>query len=76
MSARSLGDGFELDDDRDRVDLADVYVLSEYRWRGLGDKLVREMIAGGPTQTANGCCTPATPTRSIASSASTRRTSG
>jgi GNAT superfamily N-acetyltransferase len=104
MTARSLGDGFELDDDKDRIDLgevhrflsdesywakgrplevqarlvaeaarvvglyhdgrqigfcraasdgvsfaylADVYVLFEYRGRGLGEELVREMIAGG-----------------------------
>ena len=102
---RELGDGFELDDDRDRIDvaavhrylseesywargreyadveqlvreaarvvglyhdgsqigfcraarcapglfyLADVYVLDEYRGRGLGVALVREMIDDGP----------------------------
>jgi GNAT superfamily N-acetyltransferase len=102
---RELGDGFELDDDRDRVDvaavhrylaeesywargrdyadveqlvreaehvvglyhdgsqigfcraarcapglfyLADVYVLTDYRGRGLGAALVREMIDEGP----------------------------
>jgi len=102
---RELGDGFELDDDRDRIDvaavhrylaeesywargrhyevqerlvreasrvvglyhegrqigfcravsdglavtyLADVYVLAEYRGRGLGVELVREMIERGP----------------------------
>ena len=103
---RDLGDGFELDDDVDRVDveavhrfiseesywasgreldvqrelvreasrvvglyhdraqigfcravaapgmsfvyLADVYVLTEYRGRGLGTELVREMIEAGP----------------------------
>jgi ribosomal protein S18 acetylase RimI-like enzyme len=28
--------------------LADVYVLSEYRGRGLGEELVREMIENGP----------------------------
>lgn len=28
--------------------LADVYVLSEYRGRGLGEELVREMIDNGP----------------------------
>ena len=30
------------------VYLADVYVLAEYRGRGLGEELVREMIEGGP----------------------------
>jgi GNAT superfamily N-acetyltransferase len=102
---RDLGDGFELDDDRDRIDvaavhrylseesywargrayavieglineasrvvglyhdgrqigfcraarcspvffyLADVYVLDEFRGRGLGVELVREMVALGP----------------------------
>jgi GNAT superfamily N-acetyltransferase len=30
------------------VYLADVYVLEEYRGRGLGEELVREMIEGGP----------------------------
>ena len=30
------------------VYLADVYVLPEYRGRGLGEALVREMIEGGP----------------------------
>ena len=30
------------------VYLADVYVLEEYRGRGLGDELVREMIENGP----------------------------
>lgn len=102
---RSLGDSFELDDDRDRIDLAevhrflseesywaqgrplevqgrlvaeaasvvglyhaarqigfcraasdgvsfaylaDVYVLPDYRGRGLGVELVREMIESGP----------------------------
>ena len=28
--------------------LADVYVLSEYRGRGLGEELVREMVENGP----------------------------
>lgn len=28
--------------------LADVYVLPEYRGRGLGEQLVREMVQGGP----------------------------
>ena len=102
---RELADGFELDDDRDRIDiaavhrflaeesywakgraysdveqlvreaarvvglyhgggqvgfcraarcapglfyLADVYVLADYRGRGLGGELVREMIEAGP----------------------------
>ena len=105
MTRRDLGDGFELDDDKERVDLhevhrylcdesywaagrpfdvqerlvreaarvvglyqgerqvgfcraasdgvsfaylADVYVLSEFRGRGLGEALVREMIDHGP----------------------------
>jgi ribosomal protein S18 acetylase RimI-like enzyme len=30
------------------VYLADVYVLEEYRGRGLGDELVREMVENGP----------------------------
>jgi GNAT superfamily N-acetyltransferase len=30
------------------VYLADVYVLSEYRGRGLGEELVREMVERGP----------------------------
>jgi GNAT superfamily N-acetyltransferase len=102
---RELGDGLQLDDDRDRIDvaevhrflseeaywakgrpletverlvreasrvvglydrdrqigfcrsftdglalayLADVYVLPEYRGRGLGEELVREMVENGP----------------------------
>jgi GNAT superfamily N-acetyltransferase len=106
---RELGDGFELDDDRDRVDLeevtrflaeesywapgrelgvqqglvgeaarivglyhggrqigfcraarlaprlfylADVYVLPDYRGRGLGEELVREMVERGPVPEA------------------------
>ncbi|MGZ4309992.1 MAG: GNAT family N-acetyltransferase [Gaiellaceae bacterium] len=105
MTRRDLGDGFELDDDKQRVDLpevhrylcdesywaagrpydvqerlvrdasrvvglyhdgrqigfcravsdgvsfaylADVYVLSEFRGRGFGEALVREMIDHGP----------------------------
>ena len=28
--------------------LADVYILSEYRGRGLGEELVREMVENGP----------------------------
>jgi GNAT superfamily N-acetyltransferase len=105
MTRRDLGDGFELDDDKERIDLrevhrylsdesywatgrpfevqervvreaarvvglylndrqigfcraasdgtsfaylADVYVLSEFQGRGLGEALVREMIENGP----------------------------
>jgi ribosomal protein S18 acetylase RimI-like enzyme len=105
VTRRDLGDGFELDDDKERVDLpevhrflcdvsywaagrpydvqerlvrdasrvvglyqgdlqigfcraytdgvsfaylADVYVLDEFRGRGLGEALVREMIDNGP----------------------------
>ena len=108
MTRRDLGDGFELDDDKARVDLrevhrflcdesywadgrpfdvqerlvrgasrvvglyqgdrqigfcrafsdgvsfaylADVYILSEFRGRGFGDALVREMIDNGPFAT-------------------------
>jgi GNAT superfamily N-acetyltransferase len=32
------------------VYLADVYVLEEYRGRGLGEELVREMIENGPLE--------------------------
>ena len=35
-------------DDNSFVYLADVYVLEEYRGRGLGEELVREMIENGP----------------------------
>jgi GNAT superfamily N-acetyltransferase len=105
MTRRDLGDGFELDDDKERIDLAevhrylhdesywaagrpfevqeqlvreaprvvglyhgerqvgfcrsasdgvsfaylaDVYVLSEFRGRGFGEELVREMVDNGP----------------------------
>jgi GNAT superfamily N-acetyltransferase len=105
LTRRDLGDGFELDDDKERLDLrevhrylcdesywaagrpfevqehlvrgaarvvglylnghqvgfcratsdgvslsylADVYVLEEFRGRGLGEELVREMIENGP----------------------------
>ena len=108
MTRRDLGDGFELDDDKERIDLrevhrylcdesywaagrpfevqeglvrgatrvvglylhgkqvgfcravsdgtsfaylADVYVLSEFQGRGLGEALVREMIENGPYAT-------------------------
>jgi GNAT superfamily N-acetyltransferase len=40
--ARAFGDGVSL------VYLADVYVLPEYRGRGLGVELVREMVENGP----------------------------
>ena len=108
MTRREVGDGFELDDDKERVDLvevhrflcdesywaagrpfdvqerlvreaarivglyqgarqigfcraytdevsfaylADVYLLPEFRGRGLGEELVREMIDNGPLAT-------------------------
>lgn len=35
-------------DDMAAAYLADVYVLSEYRGRGLGEELVREMVDRGP----------------------------
>ena len=40
--ARAVTDGVAF------VYLADVYVLPEYRGRGLGEELVREMIENGP----------------------------
>jgi ribosomal protein S18 acetylase RimI-like enzyme len=40
--ARAFSDGVAL------AYLADVYVLSEYRGRGLGVELVREMVENGP----------------------------
>ena len=40
--ARAFGDGVSL------VYLADVYVLPEYRGRGLGTELVREVVENGP----------------------------
>jgi len=40
--ARAFTDGVSI------VYLADVYVLSELRCRGLGKELVREMVEGGP----------------------------
>jgi ribosomal protein S18 acetylase RimI-like enzyme len=40
--ARAFTDGVAL------VYLADVYVLPEYRGRGLGARLVREMVENGP----------------------------
>jgi ribosomal protein S18 acetylase RimI-like enzyme len=40
--ARAFTDGVSL------VYLADVYVLPEYRGRGLGVELVREMVENGP----------------------------
>jgi len=39
---RAFSDGLSL------AYLADVYVLGEYRGRGLGEELVREMIENGP----------------------------
>jgi GNAT superfamily N-acetyltransferase len=39
---RAFSDGVSL------AYLADVYVLAEYRGRGLGEELVREMIENGP----------------------------
>jgi GNAT superfamily N-acetyltransferase len=39
---RELGDGYELDDDRARIDLDAV------RGRGLGEQLVRETVDRGP----------------------------
>jgi ribosomal protein S18 acetylase RimI-like enzyme len=42
--ARAFTDGVSL------VYLADVYVLPEYRGRGLGVELVREMVESGPFQ--------------------------
>jgi GNAT superfamily N-acetyltransferase len=39
---RAFSDGLSL------AYLADVYVLDEYRGRGLGEELVREMIENGP----------------------------
>jgi len=39
---RAFSDGLSL------AYLADVYVLAEYRGRGLGEELVREMIENGP----------------------------
>jgi ribosomal protein S18 acetylase RimI-like enzyme len=37
-----------ISDDASIAYLADVYVLSEHRGRGLGDELVREMVDNGP----------------------------
>ena len=46
---RDLGDGYELDDDRSRVDVDAVHAyLEEHRGRGLGLELVREMVENGP----------------------------
>jgi GNAT superfamily N-acetyltransferase len=42
---RELDGGVELDDDPARVD---VYVLPEFRGRGLGVELVREIVDGSP----------------------------
>ena len=67
--ARAIGDSHF-------VYLADVYVLPEYRGRGLGVELVREMIETGLTPTHAGSSTRRTPTSSMRSSASGRRPSG
>jgi GNAT superfamily N-acetyltransferase len=40
--SRAVSDGVSF------VYLADVYVLEDYRGRGLGEELVREMVANGP----------------------------
>lgn len=46
---RNLGDGFELDDDRGRVDAGAVHrFLAEARGRGLGVELVRAAVDDGP----------------------------
>jgi ribosomal protein S18 acetylase RimI-like enzyme len=57
--------------------LADVYVLPEFRGRGLGVELVRESVdRGAPTPAAAGFCTRRTRTSSTAGSASPRRPRG
>ena len=45
---REVAPGIEIDDDPERVDIADVYVRAELRGRGLGKVLVAETIEGGP----------------------------
>src|SRR4029077_2670069 len=46
--ARQIGFCRAASDGTSFVYLADVYVLEEYRGRGLGEELVREMIERGP----------------------------
>jgi GNAT superfamily N-acetyltransferase len=45
---RQIGFGRAATDGVSFVYLADVYVLPQYRGRGLGEELVREMVEGGP----------------------------
>ena len=45
---RQIGFCRAVTDDNSFVYLADVYVLEEYRGRGLGEELVREMVEHGP----------------------------
>ena len=45
---RQIGFGRAATDGMSFVYLADVYVLEEYRRRGLGEELVREMVEAGP----------------------------
>jgi GNAT superfamily N-acetyltransferase len=45
---RQIGFARAVSDDSSITYLADVYVLPEYRGRGLGVELVREMIENGP----------------------------
>jgi GNAT superfamily N-acetyltransferase len=45
---RQIGFARAFTDDTAAVYLADVYVLGEYRGRGLGVALVREMVEGSP----------------------------
>jgi GNAT superfamily N-acetyltransferase len=46
--ARQVGFARAFTDGESLVYLADVYVLEEYRGRGLGVELVREMVENGP----------------------------
>jgi GNAT superfamily N-acetyltransferase len=46
--ARQIGFCRAASDGTSFVYLADVYVLPEYRGRGLGEELVREMVENGP----------------------------
>ena len=47
-SDRQIGFARAFTDGESLVYLADVYVLSDYRGRGLGVELVREMVENGP----------------------------